>query len=394
MTPEIRELLAKLEATENSMTELRDAGNITDAHAKIEEIRNLKAEIEVAKEVARVEAERAAEVAKTAPKTNDKGEIQVTENRKEILNSMEYRTAFVKNLLKQPLNETEQRTITGFAIGNGGGNYVVPTVIRDMIQEVLQQFSPIRRMASVIQSNSNYQIALQSGIPTASWATEANTLSAQNIALAAVTFNAYKLGATAAVSNELINDSIVDIESYVARKLAEAFGIAEGLSFLRGAGTTEPTGMLTGATITQTVATATTLVVAFNDLAKLYTAIKPAYRHNASWLVSNDMFLQLMELKDTYGRPLLMQNVSTDVPYAIFGRPVEVDPNFEATATTKVMGVFGDFKRGYQIVDRTDLAIVASTEALFANDQTMVRGTKRLDGKVLDATALATLTSL
>ena len=287
--------------------------------------------------------------------------------------TMEYRQAFVNHIVNRA--NSEQREMLESANG-----VIIPTTIQEQIERKLKEFSPIRGLARVITSASNMTIAIDGEGATATWIAEGALIPESNPTLGSVNINAHKLATMVRISNELIADSVVAIESYVADLISEAIAEAEGDAFLNGDGIGKPLGLLNGVTPT------TGETVDYDSFVNMYMSLSSPYRANASFLVSEDVYADMLKLVDLSGRPLMQ--VSTDgisnAPVSsILGKSVVVEPHL-----AEGLLVFADFNRAYVIVDRQGMTVRTASERYIENDLTAIVVTKRTDGNRLNADAM------
>lgn len=382
MNEKLKGLLEQLEGKESEVRSLVDEGKHVEAQEKLQEVRSLKTMIEVEKELAneiQVENRAAVKEEKEADKTM----------------SMEYRTGFIKLVTGQKELMTESEIAELREVGTSNASAVVPSSILGEVQRLLYLWSPMRQLARVISSNSNLTIAMDGNVATAAWTGEASPIAESSPTIGGVQFNAYKLGALVKLSNELINDAVISVESYIAELIAEAFYKAESEAFIKGTGTAQPEGILstTGLNgVSQPIGSvAGAASIAYKDVVALYTAINPKYRANGAFLISDAAFAQLLLMTDNTGRPLLVPDPTKNFVYTIFGRPVHIDPNMDALGLSKFPMAFADFRRAYAIVDRAGMSLMTSNERYFENDQVGIRAVKRTDARVMDKKAIAVL---
>ena len=287
--------------------------------------------------------------------------------------TMEYRQAFVNHLVGRA--NTEQRELLGSDNG-----VIIPTTIQAQIERKLLEFSPIRSLARVISSASNMVIAIDAEGAVASWVAEGALIPETNPTLGSVNISSHKLATMVRISNELIADSVVAIESYVADLIAEAIATLEGEAFINGDGIGKPLGLLNGITPT------TGQVIDYDSFVNIYMSLTSPYRANASFLVSEDVYAEMLKLVDLSGRPLMQ--VSTDgiagsPVSSILGKSVVVEPHLGAGLL-----VFADFSRAYLICDRQGMTVRTASERYIENDLTAIVVTKRTDGNRLNADAM------
>jgi HK97 family phage major capsid protein len=252
------------------------------------------------------------------------------------------------------------------------GGVVVSKPVKDEIQRLLVKKNPIRQLARVIQTVGEFTINLSNTGVTAAFVSENGALGEGNPTLNKVNFSAYKIALMVKLSNELNTDSIDTMESYIAEIMADAIHDVETDAFLNGTGTGQPQGIVTG--VTNTTAQATTQ----SGLANVYTKVNAQYRENGSWLFAEDVYLKLMAM------PEFIESMRSNV---LFGKPVYIGyklPNGKL--------IFGDFSKGYLIVDRDQMPIRKSETRFMEQDVTVLTANKRTDGRVVDGNALVVAT--
>ena len=125
----------------------------------------------------------------------------------------------------------------------------------------------IRDSAKVIQTSSgDRKIPVVASKGTASWIDEEGAYTESDDSFAQVSIGAYKLGTMIKVSEELLNDSVFDLESYIAREFARRIGTKEEEAFFTGDGTGKPLGILaaSGGAETGVTAASATAVTALS----------------------------------------------------------------------------------------------------------------------------------
>jgi HK97 family phage major capsid protein len=203
------------------------------------------------------------------------------------------------------------------------------------------------------------------------------------------TLTAFKQAAILYASDELIEDSFAfDVVRMIIDLFSDAIAREEELAFARGNGTTQPTGLETALTAT-TIAAVTAVNQDFDDIINLEYALKAQYRGNAVYLMNSNTEREVRKLKDSNGRYLWQEPVAATQPGTLHGKPAY---NCEQLANGHIF--FGDFKRGYWIGDRGEIAvkITQDSETAFTKDQTAIRVVKRTAGAVIHGNAIKALT--
>ena len=287
---------------------------------------------------------------------------------------------------------------------NSEGGYTVPDEFHRQLVESLEENNIFRSLAHVIRTNSGTRtipIAADNG--QASWVEEGNAIGESDLTFNVQTLSAFKLACSIRVSNELLHDSAFDIAGHIATRFGVRFGNAEEDAFINGKGISadptqtpsEPTGILT-TLATPSVTTKNATTISFDDVYKLFYALKGPYRKKAKFLCNETALLQLMLLKDGNGQYIWKPGIDVGKPDTILGHEVYTStymPAIEGTAAKdagkKVM-LFGDFDY-YWIADRTNRTMRRLNERYAEYDQVGFIGTQRVDGKLILPEAMKVL---
>ncbi len=149
--------------------------------------------------------------------------------------SNEYRADF-KNILrgKPMLHNVMQAGV------DADGGYLVPDEFERQIITGLEESNIIRSIAKVITTSAERKIPLASTHSVAQWTLENGAYQESNPTFGQITVDAYKLTDLVKVSTELLQDSMFDLETYIAREFSRAFGIAEEQAFCVGTARVSP----------------------------------------------------------------------------------------------------------------------------------------------------------
>lgn len=268
--------------------------------------------------------------------------------------------------------------------GSGTGNNVVPTDFYDRLVQHMVATSPILQIATVVNTSGGAPLAVPktSAHPAAKLTAEGATIGETDPAFDQVTLGGYKYGSFVMVSRELLEDSGVDLEGYLAQRTAEALGNAFGMHAATGDGVSKPRGYATDATAGVTGGTGA--APTFDDIVSLYMSILPAYRRRATWLANDATIAELRKLVTTgSGEPLLSDPRSTDGTMTIYGRPVVSDPNLPDIGTGAKSLFFGDFEQ-YFVRLAGGIRFERSDDYAFQEDMVSFRALMRADGALID----------
>lgn len=163
------------------------------------------------------------------------------------------------------------------------GGYLVPDEYERTLVEALEEENIFRQLANIIQTSSgDRKIPVVATKGTASWIDEGGAFTESNDSFGQVSIGAYKLGTMIKVSEELLNDSVFDLESYISREFARRIGAKEEEAFFTGDGTGKPLGILAtsgGAETGVTAASATAITA--DELIDLFYSLRAPYRRKA-----------------------------------------------------------------------------------------------------------------
>ena len=218
---------------------------------------------------------------------------------------------------------------------------------------------------------------------TASWIDEEGAYTESDDSFAQVSIGAYKLGTMIKVSEELLNDSVFDLESYIAREFARRIGTKEEEAFFTGDGTGKPLGILAASGGAETgVTAASATAVTADELMDLFYSLKSPYRKNAVWILNDSTIKAIRKLKDNNGQYLWQPSLVAGTPDTILGRPVKTSAYMPAIAAGAKTIAFGDFSY-YWIADRQGRSFKRLNELYAANGQVGFLGSQRVDGKMI-----------
>lgn len=304
--------------------------------------------------------------------------------------SDEYKGSFwnamrVKAPMPSVLNALQEGT-------DSEGGYLVPDEFERTLVEALEEENVFRTLAHVIKTSSgDRKIPVVASKGTASWVDEEGAYTESDDAFSQVSIGAYKLGTMIKVSEELLADSVFDLEAYISKEFARRIGAREEESFFNGDGKGKPLGILAaagGAEVGVTAASATAITA--DEVIDLFYSLKAPYRKNAVWVLNDATVKQIRKLKDTTGQYLWQPSLVAGTPDTILGRPVKTSAFMPTAAAGAKTIAFGDFKY-YWIADRQGRTFKKLSELYAANGQVGFTGTQRVDGKLILPEAIKVL---
>ena len=262
------------------------------------------------------------------------------------------------------------------------GGYLVPEEFERQIVRGLDEANVVRSLAKVITTSAERKIPVAATHSTAAWTAENGAYTPSDPSFDQKTIDAYKLTDLVKVSIELLQDSMFDLESYIASEFARAFGIAEEEAFCVGSGTGQPTGIFTANGGQVGITAAANNAVTADELFSLVYALKSPYRRNAKWLMNDSTIAAIRKLKDGNGVYLWQPSLQAGEPDKLLGYELYTSPYVPTVAAEALTVAFGDFKN-YWIADRSGRTVQRLNELYSTNGQVGFVATERVDGKVI-----------
>jgi HK97 family phage major capsid protein len=318
--------------------------------------------------------------------------------------TLERKSAFDRYVRKGDtagLDALELKTASFSAGSNADGGYTVPLEIENTIDSILAKASPIRAIATVRQIGGTvYRKPIATNGPATGWVAEtASRPQTDTPTLAVIDFPAMELYAMPAATPTLLDDSAVDIEQWLASEVQIVFAEQEGAAFVNGNGTTQPKGFLSETIVADTSWAWTKLGYvpsgadgAFDSanpadrLVNLAYAPKQAYRANGTWVMNRKTESAIRKFKDTTGNYIWQPGVAAGQPTTLLGYPIAEAEDMPDIASGSFSIAFGDFARGYLVVDR--IGIRTLRDPYSAKPYVLFYTTKRVGGGVQNYEAI------
>jgi HK97 family phage major capsid protein len=317
----------------------------------------------------------------------------------------ERKSAFERYARKGDASGLDALELKAMSVGsNADGGYTVPLEIEQTIDRVLKKASPMRAISSVRQIGGNvYRKPIATAGAATGWVAETDAR-AQTTAptLSVIDFPAMELYAMPAATQVLLDDSQVDIEQWLADEVQTVFAEQEGAAFVSGNGTTAPKGFLTETTVADAswawgklgyIATGVSAGFAAtnptDNLVALAYAPKQAYRANGTWVMNRTTEAAIRKFKDSTGNYIWQPGALAGQPPSLLGYPVAEADDMPDIAAGAYSIAFGDFSRGYLIVDRVGINVLRDPYS--AKPYVLFYTTKRVGGGVQNFEAIKLL---
>lgn len=292
-----------------------------------------------------------------------------------------YKTAFWDSIRKR--NWYDVKNVLEIGTDANGG-YLVPDEYEKQLISALNDENFFRTLAHVIQTQSGtHTIPVVASHGTAAWMDENGLYPESDDTFDQITLDAYKLGTAIKVSEELLNDSVFDLESYISTEFARRIGAAEEEAFLTGDGKKKPEGVFTKVKATKDATTEIANTnISFDAIMDVFHSLRSVYRNRATWILNDSTVKALRKIKDNNGNYIWQPAVTAGQPDMILNRSYKTSIYAPELAAGNVALLFGDFSY-YWIAERQGRSFKRLSELYAANGQIGFLASERIDGKLI-----------
>lgn len=254
-------------------------------------------------------------------------------------------------------DDAEQKALLRTDVDTAGG-YLVTSEMDNMITKEITEISPIRSIARVrTVGKKTLEMAIRSGIPTAAYEGEAEQGGEGASSYKAESVTAFRQTVTVPVTLDMLMDSSFNMESEIMSDAMEAFAQGEGTNFVLGDGHKKPEGFTANATLQAAARTSSTSgAIDADDFILLTGDLKVGY--DPSYVLNRRTLADLRTKKSTDGAYLWQPGLNGPVAATINGFRYVLAPDMPDIAANAYSVAFGDFRRGYTIIDRTGISVV------------------------------------
>ena len=314
-------------------------------------------------------------------------------------------SAFVEQYLRRGSESgLEQKAIGSSADATGG--YAVPREIDEAIDHTLTAISPIRAIANVVKVGSaNYRKLVSTGGAPSGWVGfEGARVESATPTFTEIVPASGDLYANPAVSQQMLDDAMFDVEKYLANEIAIEFARAEGSAFVKGTGVSQPLGFLSS----PNAATAdgvramgslqilgTGAVGAFpaanpqDKLMDLVQTLRQPYRQGAVFVMNSTTAMAIRKFKTADGAYIWQPGLISGSPATLLGYPVVEAEDMPDIAANSLSIAFGNFKSGYTIAERNATQILRDPYS--HKPYVHFYATKRVGGQVTNSESIKLL---
>ena len=263
---------------------------------------------------------------------------------------------------------------------DGAGGYLVPDTFEDKLVERLTEKNVLRRIGRTLQTTQKLKIPVVLKDGDAVWTGEGEDYTLDTAEYDQVEIDAYKLATSILASDEMLEDGGIDLEAHILKAFGDIVGDAEEEAFLHGDGNGKPVGLLNQVSVgavTENVGTVT-----LDDMINMEHSVPAPYRQNATWLMSEDVYRTLRQIRHYRGYPLWEYGLAEGEPEKLFGYPVMTSEFMDAVAPGSKSVLFGDFSY-YWIGDRGKRVIKRLVEHYANRGQVAFLTYERVDAKLV-----------
>ena len=322
--------------------------------------------------------------------------------RKTSCETLERKSAFDRYVRKGDSAALDALELKAMSAGSpADGGYTVPLEIEQTIDRILAKASPLRAISTVRQIGSNvYRKPIATQGAATGWVAETDArVSTAAPVLSAIDYPAMELYAMPAATATLLDDSQVDIEQWLAGEVQIVFAEQEGAAFVSGNGTTQPKGFLSEPVVADAswswgklgiIASGADGAFATSNpsdaLVNLAYAPKQGYRANGTFVMNRKTESVIRKFKDNVGNYIWQPGAAAGQPPTLFGYPVAEAEDMPDIASGSLSIAFGDFARGYLVVDRVGIRTLRDPYS--AKPYVLFYTTKRVGGGVQNFEAI------
>lgn len=298
--------------------------------------------------------------------------------------SDEYRNAFNKYMRygSNALVGEEARTLTEGTDSEGG--YLTETILEKKLLQGLQDQNIMRSLSTVVSTTSDRNISVLDTVGDAAWLAESGTYAPVDTSFTQVSLGAFKASTLMLISEELLQDSVFDLTTFVSQIFSRRLGELEEAAMISGSGSGQPTGAVNGASTGHTLSTINTWTA--DDLLDFQYSLKRQYRRNGSFIFNDASIKDIRKLQDANDHWIWQPSMRDGEPDKLLGNPVysSYDMAVPSDDPSSKCGLFGDFKMAYYIADRGTTSFQRLNE-LYAVSAGAVgfRAYRRVDAKVV-----------
>jgi len=225
--------------------------------------------------------------------------------------------------------------------GDGAGGYLVPDEYDERLVKALEDKNILRKLGKCMVTERDLKIPVSLSDGEADWIEEGKPMTFMDAEFGQVRIGAFKLAAAIRCTDEMLEDSGINLENYIEEEFASALGEKEEEAFFVGDGQGKPTGIVYQAEVAEEVSVDELSLDTALDL--MYSVKRPYRENGAVYIMSEDAYRTLRKQKVRDGKYVWSRNLQDDEPDTLFGAPVYVTKNLPELEDGNVVMLYGDF---------------------------------------------------
>ena len=359
---------------------------LSKIEAELDKLEDINQQLVQAKKSQETFGEKIERLEKISSRPSVDGSPEQTNEKKEAFNK------FLRKGEKQ-LDEMEVKALS--VQDNTQGGFLAPIEYVNELIKTVTEISPLRTIARVRQTTLKaIQMPSRTATFSAQWVSATGTRSeTTGYTTQMEEIPTHEYYAQVDINEQLLEDSVFNLEAEMNEEFSTQFAKAEGEAFISGNGVGKPEGILTNSDIGTTNSGSGTALTA-DGLLTLIHSLKTEYGRNGTFIFNRTTLGAIRKLKDSAGQYVFQAGMmlTSGVPNTILGYPYIEMPDMPDVAGSAKPVAFGDFSRGYMVVDRVALSILRDpfTQATSGNVRYIAR--RRTGGQVILAEAIVTQT--
>lgn len=308
----------------------------------------------------------------------------------------QYKDAFLKYIRKGIESDLINLANSNNSMENllkcDSNGFAITSSMNSIIANSMYKNSPIRQLARIVNiSNDSLDVAAYTTDIAASWGDE-RTVAPETDAFTRKTIKVHELTAQPKMTQKMIDDDQIDHESWLAELLSDILLAKEDNAFFNGDGENKPVGILSyedGTSSNQIERVSGGSAITFENLLQLQAALDGRYEKEGetAFITSKANLAAIRSIKDESGRYIWTPGALNGNYDMIFGTPILASNEMDASEGDAV--IYGNLRKGYQIVDRSDIKI--QRDPYSSKPFIVYFATKRVGGDVIDTKAIKIL---
>jgi HK97 family phage major capsid protein len=313
----------------------------------------------------------------------------------------QYKNAFHSYIRKNNAGSGVEEIKALSAGSDPDGGYAVTPDMSGRVAALVKETSPMRKVANVITIGTDALEGINDlNEATSGWVGETETRSETTAPkIGEYRIPVHEQYAEPRATQKLLDDALFNVEEWLAGKIAERLSRMENDAFVNGNGVRKPRGFLTYAAGTPSASTFNVIEQVLSGgagafasshpgdaLISLVYALKSAYRENACFMMKRATLAEVRKLKDGDNNYLWQPDFQMKQGGTLLGFDVVEAEDMPAITANSLSIAFGDFNKGYQIVDRQGIRILR--DSFTAKPYVKFYTTKRTGGDVVNFEAI------